>query len=464
MPVNRHLRDAVLLVCMGLFIGSASGEPVHVQGARIGSQSGKTRVALDLSRPAQHKIFTLSNPYRVVIDIKPGRITKQAFPLPPGTGAVSRIRTANREDGSVRLVLDMKAPAKLRSFLLAGNGQQGDRLVIDLEPIGQASMAKKAPNAVAKTPVQKAPVKKAPVRKLPATSREIVIAVDPGHGGKDPGARGPSGLREKDVVLRLGRELAGMIDAEPGMRAFLTRNGDNFVHLRERMERSRGARADLFISLHADAFRDHRVRGATVYALSSKGATDEAARRLAERENAADLIGGVRLDDKDETLASVLLDLSQNASLSASIDVGDDILHEIGKMTKVRKTKVQQAPFLVLKSPDVPSLLVETAFISNPTDEKNLGSRVYRERLARAIFIGIQDYFDSNPPAGTVMAQSGQGADQRRLEHVIRRGETLSGIADHYHVPVRRIRSFNNIDGDKIVIGKVLTIPVVQGS
>jgi N-acetylmuramoyl-L-alanine amidase len=455
MPVNRHLRDAVLLVCMGLFIGSASGEPVHVLGARIGSQSGKTRVALDLSRPAQHKIFTLSNPYRVVIDIKP-----QAFPLPAGAGAVSRIRTANREDGSVRLVLDMKAPAKPRSFLLAGNGQQGDRLVIDLEPIGQASVAKKAPNVVVKTPVQKAPVKKAPVQKLPVTSREIVIAVDPGHGGKDPGARGSSGLREKDVVLRLGRELAGMINAEPGMRAFLTRNGDNFVHLRERMERSRGARADLFISLHADAFRDHRVRGATVYVLSSKGATDEAARRLAERENAADLIGGVRLDDKDQTLASVLLDLSQNASLSASIDAGDDILHEIGKMTKVRKSKVQQAPFLVLKSPDVPSLLVETAFISNPTDEKNLGSRVYRERLARAIFIGIQDYFESNPPAGTVMAQS---AKQRRLEHVIRRGDTLSGIADHYHVPVRRIRSFNNIDGDKIVVGKVLTIPVVQG-
>jgi len=444
---------------MGLCTGNAFGEPVHVQGARIGSQAGKTRVALDLSKPAQHKIFTLSNPYRVVIDIKPGRITKQALPLPAGAGAVSRIRSANREDGSVRLVLDLKGPAKPRSFLLAGDGQKGDRLVVDLEPINTASVMKKGTAAVNKAVNT---VKKTPVQQAPTSGRDIIIAVDPGHGGKDPGARGPSGLREKDVVLRVGRELAGMIDAEPGMRAYLTRNGDDFVHLRERMERARRNRADLFISLHADSFRDKRVRGATVYVLSSKGATDEAARRLAERENAADLIGGVRLDDKDQTLASVLLDLSQNASLSASIDAGDDILNEIGKITKVRKTKVQQAPFLVLKSPDVPSLLVETAFISNPYDEKNLGSRIYRERLARAIFIGIDAYFRSNPPAGTRMAQAEQGRKPGRLEHVIRRGDTLSGIADHYHVPVRRIRSVNNIAGDKIVVGTVLKIPVTQ--
>lgn len=452
MPGKRHLRGTVLLIFMGLCAGAAYGEPVQVQGARIASQSGKTRIALDLNQPAEHKLFTLSNPYRVVIDIKPGRITKQALPLPAGTGAVSRIRSANREDGSVRVVLDLKAPAKPRSFLLAANGQQGDRLVVDLEPIGTASAAKKAVDATSNDAV----------RRVPKAGREIVIAIDPGHGGKDPGARGPTGLREKDVVLRVSRELAGMIDAEPGMRAYLTRNGDDFVRLRQRMERARTARADLFISLHADAFRDRRVRGATVYVLSSKGASDEAARRLAERENAADLIGGVRLDDKDQTLASVLLDLSQNASLSASIDAGDDILQEIRKIAKVRKTKVQQAPFLVLKSPDVPSLLVETAFISNPSDEKNLGSQNYRKRLARAIFTGVQAYFRSNPPAGSMMAQAQQSRKPDRVRHVIRRGDTLSGIADQYRVPVRRIRSVNNIDGDKIVVGKVLTIPVTQ--
>ena len=452
MPGKRHCWGIVLLACFALGAGAALGEPVQVQGARIGSQASKTRVALDLSKPGQHKVFTLSNPHRVVIDIKAGRITKQALPLPGDTGAVRRIRSANRQDGSVRLVLDLKAPMIPRSFLLAANGEQGDRLVIDLEPIGKPGVVKKALDAAPKSKQQ---------RKSPAR-RDIVIAIDPGHGGKDPGARGPSGLREKDVVLRVGHDLARMIDEEPGMYAYMTRSDDSFVRLRERMERARAAEADLFISLHADAFHDQRVRGATVYVLSTKGATDEAAKRLAERENAADLVGGVRLDDKDQTLASVLLDLSQNASLSASIDAGDEIIQEIGKITKVRKSKVQQAPFLVLKSPDVPSLLVETAFISNPYDEKNLGSKNYRERLAGAIFSGVQGYFESNPPVGGVVAQAEPGGRDRRVKHVIRRGDTLSGIADQYRVPVRQIRSVNNIYGDRIVVGKVLTIPVTQ--
>lgn len=452
MPGIRLSWGIVLLACAALSAGNAWGEPVHVQGARIGSQASKTRVALDLSKPAQHKVFTLSNPHRVVIDIKPGRITKQALPFPGATGAVKRIRSANREDGSARLVLDLKAPMKPRSFLLAANGQQGDRLVIDLEPIGKPVVVKKAVDVAPKSKQQS----------VSRPGRDVVIAIDPGHGGKDPGARGPTGLREKDVVLRVGRDLARIIDEQPGMYAYMTRNDDSFVRLRQRMDRARAADADLFISLHADAFSDHRVRGATVYVLSSKGASDEAAKWLAERENAADLAGGVRLDDKDETLASVLLDLSQNASLSTSIDIGDEILQEISKITMVRKKRVQQAPFLVLKSPDVPSLLVETAFISNPYDEKNLGSKQYRERLAQAIFNGVQSYFDSNPPSGDMMAESRPGGDSRSIEHVVQRGDTLSGIADQYRVPVRRIRSVNNLRGDTIVVGKTLTIPVAQ--
>jgi N-acetylmuramoyl-L-alanine amidase len=455
MPGKRHFWGPVLLACFVLSIRAGFAEPVQVHGARIGSQATKTRVALDLSKPAEHKIFTLSNPHRVVIDIKPGRITKQALPLPRGTGAVTRIRSANRQDGSVRLVLDLQSPMKPRSFLLAANGKQGDRLVIDLEPLEGSVVARKAVDAAPKKQNQQ---KKQVSRKR----RDVVIAIDPGHGGKDPGARGPNGLREKDVVLRVAHDLARMIDEEPGMYAVMTRSGDTFVRLRDRMERARAAEADLFISLHADSFRDKRVRGATVYVLSQKGASDEAARRLAERENAADLVGGVRLDDKDHMLASVLLDLSQNASLSTSIDIGDEIIQEIGKITKVHKSRVQQAPFLVLKSPDVPSLLVETAFISNPYDEKNLGSKGYRERLARAIFVGVQHHFESNPPAGTMLAEAVPDDRQRRVQHVIRRGETLSGIAYQYRVPIRRIRSENNIRGDKIVVGKVLTIPLTQ--
>jgi len=445
MSARQRLLGCIALVASGLAVAA----PVQVEGVRVATDNDRTRLALDLSRPAEHKLFTLSNPHRVVIDIKAGRIVKSAMPLPTGTGIVRKIRTANRQDGNVRIVLDLERPMKPRSFLLASNGQQGDRLVVDLVPVAAAAQpaAMKAPAVqVARTP-----------------GREIVVAVDAGHGGKDPGAHGPSGVREKDVVLKISRRLAEIIDADPNMRAYLTRSSDRFVNLRERMERSRAAEADLFISIHADAFRDRRVRGATVYVLSSKGAADEANRQLANRENAF-LIGGVELDDKEETLAGVLYDLSQNAALSASFDVGDEILKEIGQFTKIRKRQVQQAPFLVLKSPDVPSVLVETAFISNPTDEQNLASSGYRERLARAIFTGITDYFVANPPPGTRLAAVGPSRPTGgpNVEHVIRRGETLSAIANRYAVSVRRIRSANKLRSDKIVVGKVLRIPTKQ--
>jgi N-acetylmuramoyl-L-alanine amidase len=427
-----------------------SAAEVRIEAVRIGHQTDKTRVAIDLSGLADHRLFTLSNPDRVVIDVKPGRMSAQALPLPNGRGVVRRLRSAAREDGSVRIVLDLKAPVKPRSFVLAANGERGDRLVIDLLPLNQA-----------------VPATKAPVISVGDANRgrDIVVVIDPGHGGKDPGARGPSGLREKDVVLKISRRLAEIVDAEPGMKSYLTRKGDNFVPLRDRMERARKAEADLFISIHADSFRDRSVRGATVYVLSPKGASDEAGRRLAARENAADLIGGVSLGDKDATLAEVLLDLSQNASVSASIDAGNEIISEIREISKVRKGRVQQAPFLVLKSPDVPSILVETAFISNPNDEKNLGSRRYRDQLASAIFDGIDDYFHSNPPSGTRMAMAGSRGKQvatAEARYIIQRGDTLSMIADRYNVSVRRIRTINNLNSDKIMVGKTLRIPGTQ--
>jgi len=424
--------------------------PAQIKDVRIATQDGKTRVAVDLTQRAEHKIFMLSNPHRIVIDIMPGRIERSALPLPQGAGSVQRIRSANREDGTVRIVLDMAVPAKPRSFLLAPNGKQGNRLVVDLLPLG-------APRIVKKLPKLTPPAVNG--KTVEPTGRQIVVAIDAGHGGKDPGAAGPTGVREKDVVLRISRQLAAKINADPNMRAFMTRDGDRFVQLRQRMESARAAEADLFLSIHADAFKDRRVRGATVYVLSSKGATDEASKRLADRENAAHLIGGVSLDDKDPTLASVLLDLSQNASLSASIDIGAEMLEEIAQVTTIRKRKVQQAPFLVLKSPDVPSVLVETAFISNPRDESNLDSRNYRDKLATAMYEGISDYFRSNPPPGSRMAQVMRDRPTPAVVHVIRRGETLSGIADRYRVPMRRIRTANNLQNDKIIVGRILRIP-----
>lgn len=284
--------------------------------------------------------------------------------------------------------------------------------------------------------------------------------MDAGHGGKDPGARGTRGTREKDVTLSISQRLASAVNAESGMRAVLTRNSDRFVPLRARMELARGEKSDLFLSIHADAFRDRRVRGATVYTLSEKGATDEASRRLAARENAAVTIGNVHLEDKDPLLAGVLMDLSQNASVSSSMDVGEAILQELGKFARVRKRHVQRAPFLVLKSPDVPSLLIETAFISNPDDESNLRRSAYQDQLVEAILDGMRDYFYQNPPAGTRVARLAQNAQLRERQHVIRRGDTLSEIADRYNVSIKRIRSHNSLRNDRIRVGQVLRIPL----
>ena len=413
---------------------------VRVQTIRIADTGNQTRVVLDLDRTTDHKLFTLSDPHRVVVDLPAGILTAQAALFPDGQGLVSGIRGANRSDGSTRIVLDVEQPVRPRSFVIGPDGEHGHRLVVDLLPLDQPVVVKTMPDAL-------------------GSDRDLVIAVDPGHGGKDPGARGRSGLLEKDAVLQIGRRLARKIDQEPGMRAALTRKDDSFIHLRERMEHARSQQADLFISIHADAFRDRRIRGATVYVLSDKGATDEAALRLAERENAADLVGGVTLKDKDQMLASVLLDLSQNASLSSSMDAGDQVLDELRRIGKIRKLQVQQAPFIVLKSPDIPSILIETAFISNRYDESNLGSVQYQERLAHAIFVGVRSYFYDHPPPGTKVATLARTYRPREVQYVIRRGDTLNGIANRYQVPVRRIRDANHIPGDKLVIGRVLLIP-----
>jgi N-acetylmuramoyl-L-alanine amidase len=294
--------------------------------------------------------------------------------------------------------------------------------------------------------------------------RDIVIAVDAGHGGHDPGAIGRGKTKEKDVALAVGRLLASRIDAEPGMRAILIRNGDYYVDHRARMEKARKNKADLFVSIHADAVEDPRARGASVYAVSLKGASDEAAKRLAERENAADLVGGVSLKDKDEVLAYVLLDLSQSAALSASLDVGAEVIDQLAALGKVHRRTVQQAGFLVLKSPDVPSILVETAYISNPEEEKKLRSGAHQRKLADAILTGIRSYFYKNPPPNTQLAMNLRRHPAEKVSHVIARGDTLSQIAERYRVSVSAIRAANKMSSDKVRIGQKLTIPVFAGS
>jgi N-acetylmuramoyl-L-alanine amidase len=310
----------------------------------------------------------------------------------------------------------------------------------------------------AKAP-EPAPVAPLPAEKPAQPVRDIVVVIDAGHGGHDPGALGPRGLREKDVTLAISRRLVKLINSEPNMRAVLTRSDDRFLDLRARMERARSVSADLFISIHADAAINRSARGSTVYVLSEKAASDEASRRLAARENAA-LIGGVKLGDKDPILASVLMDLSQNASISSSISVGDAILGEMAALGRLHRNKVQHAPFMVLKSPDVPSVLIETAYISNPEDERNLGSAKHQEKLARAVLGGVRRYFDANPARGVMVANARPAEASRDIRHVIRRGDTLSGIADRYNTSMQRIRAVNGLRSDTVRLGQTLRIPV----
>ncbi|MGO9423997.1 MAG: N-acetylmuramoyl-L-alanine amidase [Steroidobacteraceae bacterium] len=367
---------------------------IDVHAVRLWAGPDSTRVVLDLSGSAQHSLLVLKNPDRVVLDVS-ARLASGSR-APPGAGAIKQVRMGRRPSGDLRIVFDLSRPIRAKSFLAAPNHRYGYRLVIDFGSLASEETPVKAEHARPQ-------------------ARDLIIAIDAGHGGEDPGAIGKNGTREKDVVLAIARVLAQRVDTEPGMKAVLTRNGDYFVPLRDRMRRARAQQADLFVSIHADSIRDRSVDGSSVYILSQRGATDEAARWLAERENASDLIGGVSLEDKDDVLASVLLDLSQSASLSASQAAAEHVLHQLNLVGEIRKPLVQQARFVVLKSPDIPSMLVETAYISNPQEEQRLRGAAHQAKLAAAIHQGLREYFYSDPPAGTRIAQLAAGTPRPAL-------------------------------------------------
>ena len=375
------LRSLALGLLAVTVVGTS--QAVEIQDVRLWAGPDHTRVVVELSGPASHSLFTLHNPERVVIDVADASLVATQA-APSGQGLVRQVRFGARDDGSLRVVLDINGDVQSKSFAVAPNETYGHRLVIDLAPT-----------------VEPAPVR---IEHAQAEARDLVIAVDAGHGGDDPGAIGRGGTRETDVSLAIARALAQHINREPGMKAVLIRDGDYYVPHRDRMRKAREARADLFVSIHADSIRDRSVSGSSVYILSPRGASDEASRWLAERENASDLIGGVSLDDKDGVLASVLLDLSQTASISASMTAAERVLLELDRIGVVRKPTVQQAGFLVLKSPDIPSMLIETAYISNPGEERRLKDRRHQEKLASAIHGGLRGYFYENPPPGSRVA------------------------------------------------------------
>jgi N-acetylmuramoyl-L-alanine amidase len=384
-----------------------SAHAVDVRGVRLWAEPDNTRVVVDLSGRSAHSLSILHNPERVVVDVPGAKLAKSAR-TSGGAGAVKKVRVTRGPAGTLRLVLDLSRPIQAKSFLSKPNAQYGYRLVVDLRGAGAPRVDKPLQAQVAKH--------------APTGARDLIIAIDAGHGGEDPGAIGKNGTREKDVVLAIARELAAKINAEPGMRAVLTRGGDYFVPLVERMRRARAQQADLFVSIHADSIRDRSIDGSSVYILSQRGASNEASKWLAERENASDLIGGVSLDDKDDVLASVLLDLSQSAAINASQVAAERVLRTLTQAGEIRKHEVQRAGFVVLKSPDIPSMLVETAYISNPQEEQRLRTPAQQARLAAAIRQGVHDYFYANPPMGTRIAQLASAGSARPVETIASAG------------------------------------------
>ncbi|HEY4091596.1 MAG TPA: N-acetylmuramoyl-L-alanine amidase [Luteibacter sp.] len=513
-----------------------------VKAARVWAGPEYTRVVFDLSGPATYKMSQGDTPGSVVLDIA-GSAVAPDFSAPGGQGLFKSM-SSGKQGAAARVTATIDPKAKPKSFLLKPAGDYGYRLVLDLYPGGQTdpgdnapgdddtpSIAKAVADAPAEPPVAAVSSKSrgkaaASGKTIPAGtppmagSRKVVVAIDAGHGGEDPGARGATGLREKDVTLMVARELADQINRQPGMQAVLTRNGDYFIPLKRRYQIAREHNADMFVSIHADAFKNSDAKGSSVWVLSPRGKTSEASRWLADRENRADLVGGVSLDDKDDSLAAVLLDLQQGYAMQASEQIAGNVLKALGRLGPTHRGYVERANFVVLRSPDVPSILVETAFITNPSEETRLRSESHREELASAVLGGVRNYFESMPPPGTWFAAqaarrngtyvastpapvepadaddngadakpaartptkapvatakpskvvakadvpakkaaSGRADDNIRDLHRVGRGETLTGIAQQYGVSVGSLKLANKMNDNTVRVGSVMVIP-----
>ncbi|MBE0622898.1 MAG: N-acetylmuramoyl-L-alanine amidase [Burkholderiales bacterium] len=408
----------LILFACACAAGSA-GAAERIAAMRVWPAQDYTRITIESDRPLRHELLLVKNPDRLVLDLEDVDFTSVqqqiADKILPDDPYIAQMRAGRYKPGVVRVVLDLKTEVRPQIFTLKPVGEYGHRLVLDVYPLTpvdplmalvQKSEVGGAEEEVAASAAQDTSAPDAgPARRReqaaegrPAVARLVTIVVDAGHGGEDPGARGRRGSREKNVTLLIARKLKAIIDAEPNMRAVLTRDGDYFIPLQVRVQKARRVHADLFVSVHADAFVKPHARGSSVFALSERGATSTAAKWLAKRENDADLIGGVNLDMKDRYLAMTLADLSLTAQINDSLKLGKAVLSELGGVNALHKGDVEQAGFAVLKAPDIPSILVETAFISNPQEERKLNDEAYQEKMAQAIFKGIKRYFTKNPP------------------------------------------------------------------
>lgn len=412
---------------------AAGDSSVHIKDIRLSRKDDVTRLVFDLDGPIQHHLFTLHNPERVVVDLKQTRLMHAGDIENLHSPLLKGVRTGVRHSNDLRVVLDINRRSQPGSFVLKPDGKNGYRLVVDLKDPQHEQEQQARP---------------------PQNLRDVVVAIDAGHGGRDPGATGHLGTHEKDITLQIAKKLEKLIARYPGMKPAMVRRTDRFLHLRDRIKKAREMKADMMISIHADSFPDKRAKGASVYALSVHGATSESARLLAEKENHVDvLFGDVSLEDKDKMVTQVLLDLSLTGTIQSSLDIGDEILHEITRVGRVHKKHVQQAAFAVLKTPNIPAILLETAFISNPREERKLRSPAHQTKMAKAILRGVNDYFARKAPPGTWLSQHGK-------TYKVRKGDTLADISARFKTPVSYIRSRNSIHGDRLRPGQTLVIPV----
>jgi len=458
--INNHTRFTKFIASIGVVLCLAVSVLANVQaaqidGLRVWSSPNNTRLVFDISAPVKYQILRLSNPDRIVVDLNNTTLSRALPDRAPGNSVISGIRSSVRNGQDYRVVLDVNSQVKPKGFLLKPTGLYGHRLVLDLENDLVSP-------STTRTPVQTATFKQSlpPTQVTPekySEKRDIIVAIDAGHGGDDPGAVGRKGTREKDVVLAIARKLEKLLQNEYGIKPVMIRQGDYYVSLRGRIRQARKLKADLFVSVHADAVKNRKAHGASVFVLSQRAATNEATRWLETTQNNTDLLGGVSLDDKDDVLASVLLDLSQSATLVASVEVGASVLNNLKTVGNVHKGWVERAGFVVLKSPDIPSILVETGFISNRSEEKKLKNKKYQTKIAKAIHQGVNQYFRKYPPPDSLLAAITDF-------HEIKQGDTLRGIAKHYNVSVADLRHVNSLNNSNIVVGQIIRIPTHEDS
>ncbi len=414
-----------------------------LKGVRIWAAPDSTRVVFDLSQPPKYTHFSLTNPYRLVVDFDSSTTKLDLNKIENNSKLVKKVRISKPpKKGTLRIVIDLVKPAKSNLFALPPTAPYGNRLVVDLEGSSSGSSSTSKSTTTAKS--------------ASTTLRDVIVAIDAGHGGDDPGSIGPSGLYEKRVTLQIAKKLEAKINATPGMKAVMTRTGDYFVNLNKRSEIARGNKADLLISIHADAFTSPQPHGASVWVLSMRRANSEIGRWLEQKEKHSELLGGageiIQNTDNEQYLAMTLLDMSMDRSMAISHNVAGDVLSNLGKVTKLHKHRPESASFAVLKSPDIPSILVETGFISNHREEKLLTQRDHQNNLASAVHKGVLRYFKANPPVDSLMANKG-------VNHKVAKGESLSVIAHRYQVSVASIKRANNLKSDTVRIGQTLVIP-----